>query len=486
MISEIVKIHDKFTLEIKLGLSGQNKKGTNRFNINTWFFMPDSLDINRYTYPKDKFYRDIKSKIRLITPIFTLHEIGHSKNSPIALLQQSVNKLLKEQTEEAIEYVEYEVKMTISIIKSALRNSNQHILRSIFHDNEGYHLEHYIDEIRHITTQFRNIGESISKNFTASQIVDIYSFGDEYLSHLIETHCFNLINKIESSDNESHKEKVQLLIELIKEENKYQKKREYTSIDVSCKNKNRVLVARRGTLKKFLESELFLHAAKKEDSFLSKQLLYSLAAGISMIFATVVAFSFQQKYGQLTMPFFVALVISYMLKDRIKELSRYYFAHKLGNKYFDLKTDISIGSEKIGWVKEAFDYIPEEKVPYEVIARRNRSSLVEANNQFSKENIMLYRMQVETRNRIINEENEYEISGVNNILRINLQSLTHKMDNANLPLYYIDKDDVKQTIIGEKVYYVNFVIQIQHENQLEYHRFRVTLNREGILEVNKM
>ena len=37
-----------------------------------------------------------------------------------------------------------------------------------------------------------------------------------------------------------------------------------------------------------------------------------------MIFATGIAFAFQQKYGNFTIPLFVALVISYMLKDRIK------------------------------------------------------------------------------------------------------------------------------------------------------------------------
>jgi hypothetical protein len=42
------------------------------------------------------------------------------------------------------------------------------------------------------------------------------------------------------------------------------------------------------------------------------------------------------------MPFFVALVVSYMLKDRIKELGRYYFAHKLGKNYYDHKTKLPL------------------------------------------------------------------------------------------------------------------------------------------------
>lgn len=42
------------------------------------------------------------------------------------------------------------------------------------------------------------------------------------------------------------------------------------------------------------------------------------------------------------MPLFIALAVSYMLKDRIKELMRSYFAHKRLNRYFDNKTKIGI------------------------------------------------------------------------------------------------------------------------------------------------
>lgn len=62
-----------------------------------------------------------------------------------------------------------------------------------------------------------------------------------------------------------------------------------------------------------------------------------LAAGLSMVFATVVSFSFQQTYGNFTMPLFIALVVSYMFKDRIKDLMHYWFANKLGSKFYDYK-----------------------------------------------------------------------------------------------------------------------------------------------------
>ena len=111
-----------------------------------------------------------------------------------------------------------------------------------------------------------------------------------------------------------------------------------------------------GCWKNMRRSDLFLKASKKKDGVLVEQIYYSIAAGLSMIFATVVAFSFQKKYGNFTMPLFVALVVSHMLKDRIKELMRFYFAHRLGKNYFDRKTTISMNERewsdgsRTGWI----------------------------------------------------------------------------------------------------------------------------------------
>ena len=54
----------------------------------------------------------------------------------------------------------------------------------------------------------------------------------------------------------------------------------------------------------------------------------------------------------ITWPLFIVLVVSYMLKDRIKDLLRYYFAHKLGNKYYDKKAVVTIGKNRVGEIKE--------------------------------------------------------------------------------------------------------------------------------------
>jgi hypothetical protein len=246
------------------------------------------------------------------------------------------------------------------------------------------------------------------------------------------------------------------------------------------------LVFRRGVLKKFIESDLFLTAKKKKDGILIEQIYFSLAAGVSMIFATVVAFSFQMKFGNFTMPFFVALVVSYMLKDRIKDLMRYYFAHKRRAKYFDNKITVSIKENIIGWSKEGFDFISEKNVPREVMNVRNRSALLEADNRYTKEKIILYRKLLQVDRQKLDENSNYYVAGINEILRFTVSSFLNKMDNPEVPLYVTNSSGEVEKLLGETAYYLNFIIQLKYEDFEEYKRYRVVLNRNGIKKVEAL
>jgi hypothetical protein len=41
-------------------------------------------------------------------------------------------------------------------------------------------------------------------------------------------------------------------------------------------------------------------------------------------------------------------------------------------------------------------------------------------------------------------------------------------------------------IRGDKIYYLNFLIQLQHGEQVEYKRYRLVIDRDGIQEIQRM
>ncbi len=486
MIDIKAKVHDKFSIEFKVGFVVRRKVKQNDFIVNTWIFVPNSLDINPMSYNKKLFYTDVKSNVRLITPIFLLREIVSGNAIPLHNLENSFHAIASDPTRTSTREYEYQIKMFMAIIKSAIRDEILHISHNILKDDIEYLCKSYINNIRAITDKYRDLRKIINAPTISNGVLNYFFFGDEFMSNIIEYYTFRLIKRLENNSPDKYKEIIEELKTLIKSELHYKQNKGFVTIDRNSPNNNQEIIFRHGILKKYIESDLFLKSNKKKDGVWVEQVYYSIAAGISMIFATAIAFSFQLKFGNFTMPLFVALVVSYMLKDRIKDLMRYYFAHRLGTKYFDNKTTISIKDLPIGWSKEGVDFITDEKVPREVMKLRSRSPLLEAENRINDEKIILYRKRVRIDRDELEKDSKYTIAGINDIMRFHVNRFTQKMDNPKVPLYTIEDDNSISVIKGDKVYYLNIIMQLQYQEELDYKRFRVVFHRTGILKIEEL
>ncbi len=485
MIEEFVKIHDKFSFEVKLSFFARKKIKISEFAVNTWFYVPNSLDVNPSNYEKKDFYHDLKSNIRLITPVYLLRDVINGGNSPLALLEKAMLQMASNPTRTNINAYEYHIKIFVSIIKSAVRDETTHILHNNISEDKDFLIENFIDNIEKILKAYRDLRRLINVPTVQKELMNYYFFGDEFMSNVIEQHAFRLLRRIKCSDESENAPSCWQLKDLISKERNYKIQKNYLITSKEQSENNRELVHRANLLKRYAENVLFLSARKKKEGVLKEQIYYSLAAGFSMIFATAIAFSFQMKYGSFTMPFFVALVVSYMLKDRIKDLGRYYFAHKLGRSYFDYKTIINLNDNNIGWSKEAIDFISEDKIPAEVARVRNRSAILEADNRNNNEKIILYRKLVRIDRKKLDLCSTYPLGGMNEIIRFNIFNFTQKMDNPEVPLYFLDEKGDPVIINAEKIYYLNVIMQFRYEEQLEYKRYRLIVNRDGIKDIEK-
>ncbi len=483
MIEIQAKIHDKFSVEFKVGFIARKRLAVSDFVMNTWIFIPNSLDINPMTYGKTRFYRDIKSNVRLITPVYLLRDLANTDTFPFRELEKSFRTLSSSPTRTTTGEYESQVKMFASILKSALRDEYLHIVHNTAQEDRIYLTKEYVANIQGVVSKFRDLRKIINVSTVPANTLEYFHFGDEFISNVIEQH----VNKLQDFLNSEHPQEYFVLKKTLQEflvnELNYKREKNYRTVNTESKTNNREFIFRAGMLKKYIESDLYLIARKKRNTFLLEQILFSFAAGMSMVFATIVSFSFQQKYGNFTLPVFIALVISYMLKDRIKELMRFYFAHKLGSKFFDNKTFISIKSQQIGWSKEGFDFITDSKVLREVMELRGRSSLLEAENRRIDEKIILYRKRVRLNRKQIANISTYPIPGIHDIIRFNVSEFIRKMDNPEVPVFGNDEAGNGIRVHGEKTYYLNFVIQCQYEEQLEYKRYRIMFNRLGIKKI---
>jgi hypothetical protein len=274
-------------------------------------------------------------------------------------------------------------------------------------------------------------------------------------------------------------------VQMLVDQREYKKRMGYDVLNGEV-NHDRRLVHHRGMLKKYIESDLYINLQKKKDGVAVEHLMYSIAAGVAMIFATGIAWYFQMKYGNITWPLFVVVVVSYMLKDRIKDLLRYYFAHRLGNKYYDKKAIIAIGNTNVGTIKEGFDFISDTKIPDEVKSLREKSSFVEGESNIFEEKVLLYRQRVTLDENALAVKDQYTRQGINEIFRLHLNRFTHKMDNPQVKVDAMDESGNISTFSVQKIYYVNVVFQLVHDNKIQYRQFRIGMTRDGVLDVEQI
>jgi hypothetical protein len=481
MIDIQTKIHDKFSIEFKVGFSGTEGVKMDHFDVNSWIFIPNGLDINKQTYSKDRFYTDMKSNVRLLTPVFTLKQMVEGEEAPIHHVKTALESLLNESSPEHLDEFEFQLKLFASIFKSSIRNASAKIMAHADDSNTYERCLAYVDDVSRVLRTFRGLREGIdAKN---EEVLTKMGFADEFISHQADIRTMKVLKKINRSDRQELKDAFSALADMLADEKAYKKARGYSHTVIGDEVNNRRLLYRHSLLKKYIESALFLKVNTTQDGQAVKQISFSLAAGLAMMVYLLITMPFQKYLGNYPSLIFFILVLFYILKDRIKELTRWLFAYQLKDKYYDNKTVVSIKNRQVGWLKEGMDFITDEKVPEEVLKLRDRNKL-EADNKLLEEKIILYRKRVEIDNAVLRNQYDYEFKGINDIIRYHINYLTKKMDNPESSIDCLDEQRQVQTVKAERVYALHFVMQFKWEDQVEYKVFHVLANRNGIISIN--
>lgn len=455
MIDISTRVHDRDSIEFKIGYVTDKDVRQEDFLLGMWIFWPGGLDITSSTFSKNAFYRYFKSNVRLITPHFPLGQIVGGDAVPLKNILS------------ADEGLDYRLRLFGSIVKSSLRDGCDKILSA------------EADERTELCKTYASDALDILKRYDSLEVprqyVDEYRICGEFICNVTAASMFRLVdNGLACPEISSVLYKVRDIREAMG----------YARVKPGDAEANKEFISRQGLVKKHVEGPLFLKAPKIRDGFLAEQAYYSIAAGLAMLFATVVAWAFQRQFGNLTWPLFIALIISYMLKDRIKELTRYYFSHKVGSKYFDNKADIRYKDTKLGELKEGMDFVKRDKIPREVMDLRlggSKTDIPEAG-----ESTLLYRKKLHIDRDALDRISIYEHEGINDIIRLHFEGFLKKADNAVSYVGYLGEDGEVIKVPCERDYCIHIVFQYDYEGSRDLKLFRVYINRDGIKEIEEV
>ncbi len=147
---------------------------------------------------------------------------------------------------------------------------------------------------------------------------------------------------------------------------------------------------------------------------------------------------------------------------------------------------MSLTNSEIGWAKESMDFIHHNNVPREILKKRAKSNFIDAKNPANNEKVLLYRTTMFIDREKLDATNDYQISGVNSIIRFNILNFMKNMDNVDFPLFCMDESNEVKVIHGEKFYYISLVLQKLSDEQNELLHYRLAISSKGIHKVERL
>jgi len=482
MIKSRIKIHDKFSVVIDVTFDKLFNRKKSKYTTLTYLFVPNSLNINNKTYPATKFYNDIRLFLQYKAPNYSLNDIINGERSLLKYLNKNTNKLIRDQSKKNQSLFKDQVKMFASTFSSLLRDETHSLIKtSELETNNIYEL---LEKIKLILTEFRVLVERIKTSTIQYKYKNVVFYADEHMSNVLELEMMKLYNHLQSINFSN--DVSESIVKLINSEQKYKKQKIYDSPKDKKLNPDDLLY-KRNILKKYIESVFFLNQDVRKDGAIIEQTLLALAAGLAMVFSTGIAFYYQKVYGNFTMPFFIALVMSYMLKDRIKGLISLLFVSKSSSFFYDYKIKISntLG-KKIGIFKENFTFVPLKKLGVKVKKHRLKDLVIGLPESSLGEKIIQYKKKIIIYPKKFGGDLPDEnIVGLTDVTRFNFHRFIQYMDDPKKDYILIKKGEVYHKV-ANKVYHINIIQKYYTENSIEFSRYRIILNRNGIRRIEKI
>ncbi|MBN1968828.1 MAG: hypothetical protein JXR48_11830 [Candidatus Delongbacteria bacterium] len=447
MFSARLKIHDSHSIEIKSGYKSLLGKKT-FYRTGMYLILPESLDIDPSKYTQSDFYKDIKTNIRLITPENDFKDFI-KKNGEFdkleAFLKNGDNDLKRKI--KAIHLFATRFRASCNMEFNNINNP------TLF----GKNFQIFNRYQKEVIDKLKNLMDLVPNQKLKIEIETAINYHNLFIEKLYGGKAIRLKSFI-GSVNECFEE------------------------DYLENSSDSERLVQRSLIKKYIESVLYLNINFGKDGLITEQILFGLAAGLAMLFSTIIVFSTQEKYGNFSSNFFIILVVSYIFKDRLKDIAKLSFAEMAKLLFYDFKRSILMNNKVIGYMRELFYFTVFKKMDNCLKKMILKNIEPMELNALNMENIINYTKKVKLKKRSISDEpDQPSFDGVNDITRVFFDKILRKADNPVKKLYRIDSNLDK--IHTDRFYdlFLIFVRRTKKEKIFELYKLKAT--REELVSV---
>lgn len=470
-VRESVRVNSPHQIEFKERVAFPESADSVRYETETYIFLPPALQVTPEHFTSATLLRSLKNYIRLRAPKLPLTAFEDNAG-PFADLDSAL-KDINVRTVNADEDYENAVRRFALTYRQSVKSA----LETLAQDPDSCTTEdvrRIIGQITGILAAYRSrqtylvtLGRELGNNHA-------WAYCDEFMSIITAYYLRNVYLALDF-------EKQEIVLTLWESEKQYRLKHYPLSVPGAGAD-NETLLFRWSVLKKYVSSLLFLEAKVQGGQPMLLHSLYGVAAAVSMLFATIIAFSWQGTYGSLSMNLFWAMVIAYIFKDRIKESLRAWLYKRFQKWIPDRRLQLERGSYRhAGQVEESFRFINAEQVPEAVRKLRESAHTIELLSGKLPEDILLYKKEVTLEKlRTLTQDTG---NSVLDIMRLNTRDFLRYTETLFEELPVLEEDAAEtaaRQAFGEKIYHIYVAQRIKIGEKRAVAMQRLVINAQGI------
>tara|TARA_B100001093_G_scaffold433515_1_gene430514 strand:+ start:418 stop:2007 length:1590 start_codon:yes stop_codon:yes gene_type:complete len=495
--------HDPSQLELKLGYVVDPDLSDQTYRVEAFIFVPRVLAMTKNRYSKQLFYRDTATFIRLKTPRVALSALasGQGLEPWLGELGEQLREACCGKRVETPKIIA-QMKTIGCIVRSTLRDESTALVErldktlrdGVFAGSAkqcAAFITRFQQDVALTLKALRAVGDLAETPNVHLELRDAWRGIDEYMSIKAEESLTDVLvcldQSIGSDDHDALSVARDGLAKLAVSEYKRRRGRGFKSYAREGST-NEYLSHRRHVLKRFVSSVLYLDVQREETGDTLSNLVGMTAAAMAMLFATVAAIITQSYIGMsFSAAFITAMVLSYIVKDRIKEHGKRILGRRVSRWLSDHAIRIydSDTGRMLGRCEENFSVREASQIERQIIDLRHADHPTRDAVDGRPETVLHYSKDVSLSSREIGPLLQHA-GGLNDIIRFNIQRVLKRMDKPWEDYRYVDPASLSvESAKCARVYHMNIVLRLTRpDGNTVLERSRVILSRKGILRVD--
>ncbi len=450
-----------------------------QYNLDLYMFFPAQLRVSRDCYGSRSFIDDVLSHIRHTSPRISLAELADAgAESPLAAVEAS----LAAGGEADSGAVLRELRTLGNAFRSAIRSERSALLRLAGGSDAAAvadRLRSLLADLARFRARQRPLPEAFGRSGLAQRLQDAAIWADEWISLNAEVELVRVWEALRGCGAASD-----LLDELrarAREEVAYRRKAGHPSVmrpgDAAA---NERAVHRESLLKKWSQGALYMSSEQLATSKGIGHIVAGVAAAAAMTFAVAATFLATRLFPSNSIPWALMVVVSYIFKDRIKEILRGSLGRFFPLLFFDRSGRLDDPSVRrpVGTTRETVRFCRPSDCPQEVVDLRSADG-----NPFREvmppDSVIHYNKIIKLRSDRLRAAHA-GLDSITEILRMKIDPWLREMDDPVSRKRMLWGGSVA-TIAARRVYHVHMILRLwSRGGSRSLQHYRAVLSRSGV------